>query len=619
MPSRNATGDSPSQPSLAEPSSGGPRIACLRVPLFPLAARLRSEPELRHEALAVMAGNGNGARVVAATRLARKAGVRVGLTLPQARSRLPQLIARPLDAACEQAAQEALLDIAEAFSPRVEGVDGGIVYLDADGLEGHHPGEHPEEEMARALILAVEKDAGLPARVGVASSKLAARLAAGRPHSPHIVPAGGEATFLAPLPLAELTPQAKILQRLASWGIQNLGDLARLPSAEVLSRLGSEGQALHCIARGEDSQPLVPRQPPPDFREGMELEWPLVNLEPFVFVARGALERLSRRLAGSGLACERLELTMELENTGRQARSITLPAPTRDVKTLLTLLRLHLEEQPPQAPILAFELVAHPDRPRRAQLTLFGPEVLSPDKLATTVARLFALLGKGRVGSPRTVDGHCPERFALVPYEPPAPPKERRPAAAGRGLLTVRTLRPPLAIEVIADGNPKLAPPSPQVPGTTAGGGKQVPGTDSVPSKLVPKQVPGTDSVPSKQVPGTAATPCGPTVPKQVPGTDSVPSKQVPGTAATPCGPTVPVSHGRPLFIKTLIDDDGGKKLPIEGRVQVASGPWGLEEAWWSVQDRQRDYWDVELQRGGLYRIFRQRQSGEWFVDGVYD
>lgn len=550
-------------PSPTEDPADGTRIACVRVPLFPLAARLRSEPELRHEALAVMAGQGNGARVVAATRLARKAGIRPGLTLPQARTRLPQLIARPHDDACEHAAQEALLDVAEAFSPRVEGVGDGIAFLDAGGLARHHPGESPEEEMARALILAIDKEAGLPARVGVASSKLAARLAAARPHSPNIVPSGGEAEFLAPLPLAELTPQAKTLSLLESWGIQSLGQLAQLPSAEIISRLGSEGQTLHSIARGEDPQPLVPRQPPPDFREGMELEWPLVNLEPFIFVARGALERLTRRLNGSGLACERLEIAMELENTGRQARAIALPAPTRDVKTLLTLLRLHLEGQPPQAPILSFELIVHPDRPRRAQLNLFGPEVLSPDKLATTVARLFALLGDGRVGSPRTVDGHRPERFALVPYQPPPPPKEHRPPAPGRGFLTVRTLRPPLALEVITDGSDPVASPPPA---------------------------------------GVAD--------------DAIADGSEP--AAT-CGATQPVAGSRPLVIKTQDDDEDTKRLRIDGRVQVASGPWGLEEEWWGKGDRQRDYWDVELQRGGLYRIFRQRQTNDWFVDGVYD
>ena len=63
-----------------------PRIACAAVPLFPLAARLRCEPELLEEGLAVLEGNGHMARVAAATRLAREAGVRIGMTLSQARA-----------------------------------------------------------------------------------------------------------------------------------------------------------------------------------------------------------------------------------------------------------------------------------------------------------------------------------------------------------------------------------------------------------------------------------------------------------------------------------------------------------------------------------------------------
>ena len=136
---------------------------------------------------------------------------------------------------------------------------------------------------------------------------------------------------------------------------------------------------------------------------------------------------------------------MRLEPDGFQTRSVDLPAPTRDVKTLLTLVRLELEARPPGAPVAGFTFVAHPDRPREAQLTLYGPAALSPDKLATTLARLFALLGPDRVGSPRPVDGHRPERFALVDFSPPPPPGDppraaRRPrpprragaAAAGR-------------------------------------------------------------------------------------------------------------------------------------------------------------------------------------------
>ena len=113
------------------------RIACLLVPMFPLAARLRSEPELLNEAVAIVEGNGNNAHVVAATRRARTKGIRPGLSLAQARSILPKLIARGRDSECERTAQEALLEVAETFSPRVEDAGEGIVYVDVTGMERH--------------------------------------------------------------------------------------------------------------------------------------------------------------------------------------------------------------------------------------------------------------------------------------------------------------------------------------------------------------------------------------------------------------------------------------------------------------------------------------------------
>ena len=510
-----------------------PRLACVLVPLFPLAARLRSEPELASQALAVLEGNGNAARVIAATRLARTAGVRPGLTLPQARALCPKLVARARDEQCERAAQEALLEAAESLSPRLEDAGEGAAYVDLDGLERHF--REGEPEMGRALAAAVEA-AGLPARVGIAGSKLAARVAAGCPSSPTVVPPGEEADFLAPLPLDRLAPEVKVAATLERWGIRSIGDLARLPCSRVASRLGQAGQALHSTARGLDPRPLLPREPPPDFQEGMSLEWPLVSLEPFLFVGRAALERLCRRLAGKGLACRRLTLTLRLEPDGTQERSIDLPAPTQDVKTLLTLIRLDLEANPPGAPVAAFAFAAHPDRPREAQLSLYGPAALSPDKLAATLGRLFALLGPGRVGSPRPAAGHSPERFELVDFAPPPPPDLRRPPRSGRGLLSVRVLRPPLPLEVLTRD----------------------------------------------------------------------------GEAAEP-------AREPPVEVRAQVDAATAKRLRIEGRVKVAAGPWGLEEEWWQESPTGRDYWDVELAGGGIYRLYRERASGGWFADGVYD
>src|SRR3954453_23031455 len=105
------------------------RLACFHVPMFILAARLRSEPELVDDAVVIVEGNGTASHVVAATRRARRKGIGVGMSLAQARSLMPKVIARGRDAECERTAQEALLEVAETFSPRVgdAGEGGGFL------------------------------------------------------------------------------------------------------------------------------------------------------------------------------------------------------------------------------------------------------------------------------------------------------------------------------------------------------------------------------------------------------------------------------------------------------------------------------------------------------------
>ena len=430
------------------------RLAALFVPLFPLAARLRAEPELGREAAAVVEGEGPSARVVAATRAARHAGVRRGATLAQARLLLPKLAARGRDRECERAAAEALLEAAEQISPRVEEVAPGTVLLEIDDAARRlRASADPERELGRALVRVAVR-AGLPARVGIASSRLAAEVAAqgAGDGEPAIVPSGGEAESLALLPLARLAPEVALATTLERWGVTTIGELARLPPDEIASRLGEAGRRLHAVARGLDPRPLAPREPPRELREGMELEWPLTTLEPFLFLARAALDRLCRRLDGEGLGCAALGIALTLEPDGVDERSLALPAPTREAKTLLRLAQLDLEARPPGAAVRGFAFTAVPDRPRAAQLALFGPPQLSPDRLATTLARLFALLGPDRSGSPAAVDGHRPERCALVPFAPPPPPRFAAEPRRRRGLLAVRTLRPPVELEVVVDG-----------------------------------------------------------------------------------------------------------------------------------------------------------------------
>ncbi|MBW3566087.1 MAG: DNA polymerase Y family protein [Acidobacteria bacterium] len=505
------------------------RIACFYVPLFPLAARLRSEPELATETVAIVEGNGSRAFIAAASKRARVLGVRAGMTLPQGRAIVPGLIARGRDADCEKAAQEALLDVAARLSPRVEDGAAGVAYMEISGLERHYAGsDHPERALASSALHEAERE-GLRARVGIAASKLAARIAAELPESPTIVEPGDEMKFLAPLPIERLDPGLEIGRTLDRWGIRSIGELANLSEAEVATRLGETGRQLHCSARGFDPTPIIPRVPPPEFSEGMDLEWPLVALEPFLFVANAALDRLCRRMESLGFSCRILEVSLRLEPDGFHDRTIRLPTPTREVKTLLTFVRLELEATPPGAPVTGFLFTAHPDRPRTAQMSLFGPPAMSPDRIATTIARLSSMVSRERVGSPRTVDSRSPERFNLVAFDPPPPPMNRRDPAPHRGLLTVRTIRPPVELEVILELDTSR--------------------------------------------------------------------------------------ETRPVRLRPL----DSKESRIEGAVRVASGPWRLEEGWWSDHPVERSYWDVELARGGLYRIYYDSTKEKWFADGMYD
>ena len=554
-----------------------PRLACLFIPLFPLAARLRAEPELAGEAVAVCDGNGSAARIAAASRPARQLGVRPGMTLAQGRGALPSLIARGRDPdGCERSAHEALMEVAWTLSPHVEDAADAIVYADVSGMEGLYPGATGERDMGQAAVVAAES-VDLPVRVGIAGTKLAAAVAARLPSSPTVVPPGEEPRFLAPLPLRLLGLDRRLAATLTRWGLATIGDLARLPADRVASRLGEAGARAHAAACGVDPRPLVPHHPPATLSEGMELEWAVVTIEPLLAALGQSLARARQRLERQELACSELGLELSLEPDGAEHRTIRLPAPTRDMDALLALVRLELEARPPRGPVVAFTCLVQPDRPRRGQLTLFGAPEIHPDRLAATLARLAARLGPDRVGSPRIVDGHRPERFDTAPFAPPPPPRLRQRPRRGRGLLVVRVLRPPVPLEVI---------------------------TEVVNSRL--------------KIANSKFPPARPD--------DRMVDQHRPfrGEVFPPEGD----SHEEPIFnlqssicnhrLVSVASVDGAKPR-IQGLVRVAAGPWSLEEGWWTAEPVERDYWDVELSGGGLYRIFRDRRSGEWFADGMYD
>src|SRR5262245_28221747 len=295
------------------------RIACLLVPDLPVAALCRADPALLDQPLVVAEGHSPHARIVSAAGPARARGVRAGVhSVAQARAVAADLVVRPRDRAVEASAGRALADVAASLASRFEHASDGVVYLDAAGVAHLTPSEHG---LASALVARAAR-VGLAVRVGVGASKTVARLAALHGDGCEVVPSGAELGFLAPLPLACLAPPPDIAATLARWGVHRLGDLARLPAAEVTTRLAPAGAVLVHAARGEDAHPLAPSPLPGEVEEAVSLEWGLDTIPPLLFVLRGLVERAVMRLGLDGIGCVRLGLTLGLDDRSRDLRTL---------------------------------------------------------------------------------------------------------------------------------------------------------------------------------------------------------------------------------------------------------------------------------------------------------
>jgi protein ImuB len=425
------------------------RIACICVPSFPLAAWLRVDPELRGAPVVVTDAPGPRGRIVACAPEAEQRGVATGLTAAQAAAIAGDLVVRPASPAAEHAAQAALCDVAYSCSPRVEEGGMGTVYCDADGLRELYASE---AELARG-VASRARALGLAASVGIAATKIAAQLAARDGGGCAVIPPHAEWRFLAPVPIHLLDPSPALRETLARWGIRTLGDLGALPASAVATRLGPAGAQLARRARGEDEHPLAPRPLPLHFEETAELDYGVDALEPFLFVARGLLDRLTARLALRGLICGDLRLALGLAGRGRDERTVAVSAPSNEIKPLLTLIRLHLEAHPPVAAVETVRLAAVPERLRAMQLDLFRPAGPAPAQLAATLARLAALCGADRLGAPAVADSHRPEAYQVREFSTPSSVTAAdNGATKGTGAsLALRALRPPRALAVFCN------------------------------------------------------------------------------------------------------------------------------------------------------------------------
>jgi nucleotidyltransferase/DNA polymerase involved in DNA repair len=319
-----------------------------------------------------------------------------------------QTLARNTEA--EQQTQQELLELALTISPRVEDTAPGVIVVELAGLTDPHGAAESFSHEAEKL--------GLQANVAVSQNRFVALCAAKtRSGVTHIFP-GQEAGFLHPLAIDVLPLDSKEKETLGRWGIRTVGELARLPQDSLVARFGTRGARLAKLARGQEDSVLRPYEPAPAFEEKMDFEWQITDLGSLDFLLSGLLNNLCAKLQGLGLATEQIRVSLKLTDGSRFERAVVLPSPLADAGVLLTLLRLDLAAHPPGEAIEGVKVTAQPSPRRMAQFSLLEPVVPKPEKLAVTLARLFNLVGKDRVGAPVVMDSHRPGALAVAGFAP---------------------------------------------------------------------------------------------------------------------------------------------------------------------------------------------------------
>ncbi len=421
--------------------------ACVHAAEFPAQALLRLRPDLATQPVAVLEGRAPLEMVCALNGKARRCGAVLGITRLDAES-IEGLKLLQRSAESEAAARSVLLECAAQFSPRIEETSQGTAcafMLDIAGMERLFG---PPERLAKRLRSALAA-AGLRASVALGANYHAARMKAGAQRGIAVIAEGEEASALASLPIAALELTEEQTETFILWGIGTLGELAAAPEAELVARLGDEARTWSALARGTAAHVFEPIEPSLSLEEFCEFEMPVEQADALLFIGARMIDCLVTRAATRALALASLTARMKLEQGGWHERTIRPALPSTDRKFLLKLLQLEIAAHPPPAAVAALTLAAEAGLTREVQLGLFAPQTPEPSRLDVTLARLKAIVGDDRVGTPMLDDTHQADSFRMDSLSA----GDQTPLCEGRAVhMALRRVRPPAQVSVVLRG-----------------------------------------------------------------------------------------------------------------------------------------------------------------------
>jgi DNA polymerase-4 len=311
-------------------------IAHVDLGSFFIAVERARKPELIGRPLVIGGRPGSGGVVAAASREARRTGIRPGMLLAQASILCPDAVFLGGAVDAYLAASARVDEVLRRESSDIEWVSIDEAYIalrhgSGQGVPRTTPASAVSDIAAIERIQTALQGMGLDAACGLARSKVVARIASqlARPRGVVHVLDGYEARFLAPLKI-ELLPgvDPALGRKLRAAGIRRLGQLAKLSEAQLAVFAGRSASVLARHAAGIDLTGVRPTALLHAPLDDYELPSPTADPETLAALVRARAEHLARQLRAHGAFARSITVRLRYVDGRVESRTAALAQPS---------------------------------------------------------------------------------------------------------------------------------------------------------------------------------------------------------------------------------------------------------------------------------------------------
>jgi len=306
------------------------------------------------------------------------------------------------------------LDLMEEKSPLVEGSDLEAIYIGLDGLELIYGND---DALARAVRSAIP-DAFDP-HLGIAEGKFPAYLAAQQCSSDNYqILSGDISAFLKDLSCDLLPVSPKIKEKLHSFGLHKLGQVAALAPGPLQAQFGPDGMRMWELSNGHDETPLYPRLTEELIEESITLSTPTATLDVVLMAIEAMLSRSFTKLEQKRMGMRRINFWTRTWMGEHWERNVNFKEPAMNTKTAISRIKQIMDVYPQLGPVeqLGIKITGLGCQNGR-QKSLFT-EVRAKEHLLNDVKQLEFRLGGPQLYRVKAVEpwSRIPERrYAMVP------------------------------------------------------------------------------------------------------------------------------------------------------------------------------------------------------------